>query len=317
MPDYGRTLEFGANADPIAQEPTLAARVARVADASGLDLVAMQDHPYHAGFFDTWTQLATLVPQTERVRFFPDVANLPLRPPAMLAKAAATLDLLSGGRVELGVGAGSSLEAVAAMGGPDRGPGEAVAALEEAIQVIRLMWSGRHGVRFAGQHYRLDGLDAGPRPAHPIGIWLGASGPRMLALTGRLADGVVVSTPYEPPERLPALHARIDAASRAAGRDPRQLRRAYNVMGLIQPSACDRPLVGPASHWVAELTRYATEFGMDTFVYWPLADHVHQVERFAADVVPAVRAAVAQTRAEHPPEPSPSPMAMTRGAIRG
>ena len=128
----------------------MATRIARVADETGLDLVAIQDHPYQRAFLDTWTLLASLAPRTERVRFFPDVANLPLRPPAMLAKAAATLDVLSDGRVELGLGAGAFWEGIRALGGPTRNPGEAVAALEEAIQVIRLIWSGRRGVRFAG-----------------------------------------------------------------------------------------------------------------------------------------------------------------------
>ncbi len=94
--DYGRDLEFGASVEPLADPPDWAARIAKVADRSGLDLVGIQDHPYQRRFLDTWTLISTLVPVTERVRFFPDVANLPLRPPAMLAKAAASLDVLPG-----------------------------------------------------------------------------------------------------------------------------------------------------------------------------------------------------------------------------
>jgi alkanesulfonate monooxygenase SsuD/methylene tetrahydromethanopterin reductase-like flavin-dependent oxidoreductase (luciferase family) len=296
VPDRGRALEFGANADPLAAEPDLAARIARVADETGLDLVAIQDHPYQRAFLDTWTLLASLAPRTERVCFFPDVTNLPLRPPAMLAKAAATLDILSGGRVELGLGAGAFWEGIRALGGPTRNPGEAVAALEEAIQVIRLIWSGRRGVRFAGRHYRLEGAHAGPVPAHPIGIWLGVQGPRMLELTGRLADGVVWSSSYVPPDRLAELHARIDEAAQAAGRAPSEIRRVYNLMGLIRPTRGDQPLIGPPAQWVDELTRYAVEHGMDTFVYWPLEDHVRQLEIFGREVAPAARAAVAQAR---------------------
>src|SRR5215216_5486722 len=153
MTDYGRDLEFGANADPLVDEPNHAAAVARLADTMGLDFVAIQDHPYNRRFLDTWTLLATLIPQTSRLRFFPDVVDLPLRPPAMLAKAAATLDVLSGGRVELGLGAGAFWDAIRAYGGPVRSPREAVEALEEAVQVIRLMWSGQRGVRLEGRHY--------------------------------------------------------------------------------------------------------------------------------------------------------------------
>ena len=125
MPDYGRTLEFGASVEPLADPPDWAARVATAADRAGLDLLGIQDHPYQRRFPDTWTLISTLVPRTEWVRFFPDVANLPLRPPAMLAKAAASLDVLSGGRIEMGLGAGAFWDAVAAMDGPRRGRGGA------------------------------------------------------------------------------------------------------------------------------------------------------------------------------------------------
>jgi alkanesulfonate monooxygenase SsuD/methylene tetrahydromethanopterin reductase-like flavin-dependent oxidoreductase (luciferase family) len=117
MADYGRELEFGASVAPLADPPDFVKRVV-AADRAGLDLVGIQDHPYQRRFLDTWTLISTLVPVTEQVRFFPDVASLPLRPPALLAKAAASLDVLSGGRVEVGLGAGAFWEAIEAMGGP-------------------------------------------------------------------------------------------------------------------------------------------------------------------------------------------------------
>src|SRR6266550_8057775 len=110
-----------------------------MADEAGLDLIGIQDHPYQRRFLDTWMLMATVLANTQRVRVFPDVANLPLRPPAVLAKAAASLDVLSGGRFELGLGAGAFPDVIASMGGPRRTPGESVEALEEAIDVIRLM----------------------------------------------------------------------------------------------------------------------------------------------------------------------------------
>ena len=141
MTDYGRDLEFGVSAEPLADPPDHTAKIVRAADRAGLDLVGIQDHPYQRRFLDTWTLISTLVPVTERVRFFPDVANLPLRPPAMLAKAAASLDVLSDGRVEIGLGAGSFWDAIVAMDGPRRSPAEAVRSVEEAIKVMRLVWS--------------------------------------------------------------------------------------------------------------------------------------------------------------------------------
>ena len=220
MTDYGRDLEFGVSVVPLADPPDWAARIAKAADRSGLDLVGIQDHPYQRRFLDTWTLIATLVPVTERVRFFPDVANLPLRPPAMLAKAAASLDVLSGGRIEMGLGAGAFWDAVVAMDGPRRSPGEAVRSVEEAIQRHEARVERRASLRFDGEFYSLKGMRPGPHPAHDIGLWVGAYGPRMLDLIGRLADGWVPSYGYSPPERLPEMQRRIDEGAEKAGREP-------------------------------------------------------------------------------------------------
>lgn len=295
MSDYGRKLEFGASVEPLADPPDWAARTAKAADRTGLDLVGIQDHPYQRRFLDTWTLISTLVPVTEHVRFFPDVANLPLRPPTMLAKAAASLDVLSGGRIELGLGAGAFWDAVAAMDGPRRSPSEAVGAVEEAIKVMRLVWSDERSLWFDGEFYSLSGMRTGPRPVNEIGIWVGAYGPRMLNLIGRLADGWVPSLGYSPPERLPEMQKRIDDTATEAGREPKEIRRAYNVAGRIGPDG-DGLLDGPVSKWVEELTRFVLELGMDTFIHWPSDDHVRQIELFANEVVPAVREAVTKER---------------------
>src|SRR5919202_6725651 len=185
MGDYRRELELGVFPEPLADPPGRFERQVRAAEEAGLDLVGIQDHPYQRRFYDTWTLISYLAARTQRVRFFPAVANLPLRPPAMLAKAAASLDVLSRGRVEMGLGAGAFWEAIAAMGGPQRNPGEAVRATEETIKVMRLVWSEERSVRFDGEFYTLRGMRPGPRPVHQIEIWLGAYRPRMLALIGR------------------------------------------------------------------------------------------------------------------------------------
>jgi alkanesulfonate monooxygenase SsuD/methylene tetrahydromethanopterin reductase-like flavin-dependent oxidoreductase (luciferase family) len=295
MTDYGRELEFGASVAPLAEPPGFVRGVAVAADRAGLDLIGIQDHPYQRRFLDTWTLISSLVPVTERLRFFPDVACLPLRPPAVLAKAAASLDVLSGGRVEMGLGAGAFWDAIEAMGGPRRSPGEAVRSIEEAIQVMRLVWSRERSVRFDGEIYTLKGLKPGPHPAHEIGIWVGAGGPRMLGLTGRLANGWVPSMGWATPDRLPEMHRRIDEGAEKAEREPMEIRRAYNISGMIGETG-DAPLVGSPSRWVEQLSRFALEFGMDTFIYWPAEDHARQVELFAGEVVPGVRETVAAER---------------------
>jgi alkanesulfonate monooxygenase SsuD/methylene tetrahydromethanopterin reductase-like flavin-dependent oxidoreductase (luciferase family) len=223
------------------------------------------------------------------VRFFPDVANLPLRPPAMLAKAAASLDVLTQGQVEMGLGAGAFWEAIEAMDGPRRSPGEAVRPVEEAIEVMRLVWSEERSLRFDGEIYKLAGMRPGPKPAHRIGIWLGVGGPRMLKLTGRLADG------WAPPERLPELHERIDEAALEAGRRPEEIKRLYNVSGRIGPEG-EGLLEGSVSKWTEQLSRLALENGMDTFIFWPSEDHERQVETFGQEVVPAVKDVVEKER---------------------
>lgn len=298
MGDLRLDVRFGGNVDPTANEPDWPLRLTRVIERVGLDFASVQDHPYNAGFLETWTLIATLLQGTERVRIFPNVANLPLRPPAMLAKAAATLDVLSSGRVELGLGAGAFREGIEAMGGPGRGKGESIDALEEAVQIIHAYWSGTRSVRFAGKHYSIKGARPGPQPAHKIGLWLGAYGPRSLALTGRLADGWLPSSSYAPPERLPELQQRIDDAAQAAGRQLQQIRRLYNVMGLITDGPVQGFLTGPVDYWIEELTRLVVEVGMDTFIYWPADDRMHQLERFAAEIVPAVREQVARARGQ-------------------
>lgn len=297
MTDYGRPLTFGSFPVPNATDHQRLLAQAQLADEIGLDLIAIQDHPYQRRYLDTWTLLTAMAARTTRVRFATDVVNLPLRPPAVLAKAAATLDVLTGGRFELGLGAGGFWEAIGGMGGPVRNPADARAALEEAITVIRLMWSPRRAVRFDGRFYRLRGVHPGPPPAHPIGIWLGVYGPRMLELTGRVADGWLVSSSFLPPDRLAGLHARIDDSAAAAGRDPAAVQRLYNVSGRITDHRSGGLLDGPVDQWVDQLTELAVTHGMDTFILWPDGDAEPQLRRYATEVAPLVREQVARHRA--------------------
>jgi alkanesulfonate monooxygenase SsuD/methylene tetrahydromethanopterin reductase-like flavin-dependent oxidoreductase (luciferase family) len=287
---YGRPLEFGLSIVPATADIELARSLARRADELGLDLLGIQDHPYQWRFLDTWSLIADLLAGTERIHVFPDVANLPLRGAAMIAKQAATLDALSGGRFELGLGAGAFWEAIGAMGGPVRSGRDALAALEEAIRVIRAFWSGERTISFEGAHYSVKGLHPGEPPPHPIEIWLGVGKPRALAVTGRLADGWVPSLFWATPELVPEMQRRIDAGAEAVGRDPSEVRRVYNLGGSITDGASDGLLKGPPEHWIETLTEFARKLGFDTFVFWPDEEPLEQLQRFAEDVVPALRA---------------------------
>ena len=282
---------FGIFPVPDAEQAERVVDQVLLADRLGLDLAGVQDHPYQRRHLDAWTLLSYLAGRTERIRLFPDVANLPLRPPALLAKAAASLDRLSGGRVELGLGAGAFWDAIAAWNGPKRTPKESVDALDEAIPIIRRVWAAERGIRVEGEHYRLAGAHGGPPPAHDIGIWLGAYGPRMLRLVGRAADGWVPSLPNLPLADVPARMALIDEAAERAGRDPARVVRLANVNGAIEDGAVTGWLHGPVEHWVEELGGLVRDLAFSGAVLW--CDHedaLGQTERFAREVVPRVRA---------------------------
>jgi hypothetical protein len=295
MGDLGHELWFGCFVTPSAQAAGTIVQLVRFADQMELDLVGIQDHPYQPRFLDTWTLLSALARETARIRLVPDVLNLPLRPPAVLARAAASLDILSGGRLELGLGSGAFWDGVEAMGGERRSAGEAVEALEEAIAVIRALWTPGRAVSFEGKHYRLRGARPGPTPPHPIGIWLGAYKPRMLRLTGRLADGWLPSIRYADPPDLGEMTRTIDEAAVQAGRDPVAVRRAYNIGGQFLSSE-QGFLQGPPRLWIEHLTELAMEQGMSVFLLGPGQDAESDLRRFADEVAPGVREAVAKAR---------------------
>lgn len=274
---YGHELQFGTFVTPLNRRPEDVVALAQVAERAGLDLVTFQDHPYQPAFLDTWTLLAWAAAKTERVRLSGNVLNLPLRMPAVLARAAASLDLLSGGRFELGLGAGGFWDGIEAMGGPRRTPREALQALGEAIDVIRAIWDPAEGggVFVDGEHYRVRGAKRGPEPAHDIQIWIGGYKPGMLRLIGERADGWLPSWPYLLEGGLERGNATIDEAAAAAGRDPREIRRLLNIP--------------PELASVERLLPLAQEDGVSTFILW--ADDASSIERLGAEVAPALREA--------------------------
>jgi alkanesulfonate monooxygenase SsuD/methylene tetrahydromethanopterin reductase-like flavin-dependent oxidoreductase (luciferase family) len=284
--DYGHDLEFGAFLTPAAADPQRPVALAQVAEAAGLDVVTFQDHPYQPAFLDTWTLLSVVAARTERVRLAPNVLNVPLRPPAVVARAAASLDLLSSGRFDLALGAGGFWDAIAAMGGTRLSPGQAVTALEEAIDVIRELWdtSERRGAFTDGRFHSVHGAKRGPRPAHDIPIWIGAYKPRMLSLTGRKGDGWLPSLGYLKPGQLAEGNAAIDEAAASVGRQPRDIRRLVNLGRLA-----DDPRA-----FAERLARLAIEDGIGTFIL--ASDDPHELQSFGEAVAPAVREIVGSER---------------------
>ncbi|MEZ3160928.1 LLM class flavin-dependent oxidoreductase [Microbacterium sp. BWT-B31] len=299
MTDYGNDLRFGTFVTPSAQNPGHVLDLAVATDRSGLDLVSFQDHPYQPAFLDTSTLLAFVAARTENVHVSANVASLPLRPPAVMARAAASVDILSGGRFELGIGAGAFWDAIVAMGGRRLTPGQGVDALREAIEIIRALWDAdeRGGVRIEGKYYSAVGAKRGPRPAHEIPVWIGAYKPRMLALTGSVGDGWLPTIEYVPGglAGMPEMNARIDAAAIESGRDPSDVKRLVNFMRVDFSPATRGLLNGPVEAWIDQMSDMALTHGIDTFLIG--GDDVAMTERYAAEVAPAVREVVARERA--------------------
>lgn len=289
MSESGRDPSFGYFLVPNAADPLLDS--AREVERLGLDYVGVQDHPYQRRYVDTFSLMAAILATTTTLRVFPDVANLPLRPPAVLAKTAATLDVLSGGRFELGLGAGSFWDAIEGYGGTRRSPGESLDQLAEGIEVIRRVWSGERNLRFEGDYYHLRGVHSGPVPVHDIGIWVGAYRPRSLRLTGRLADGWVPSIRADLLARLAEMNARVDDGAAEAGRDPGDVRRVFNVNGTITDGRSEGFLNGPVAQWADELSSLVVDHRAQIIVFWAAGgDEPDQLRRFAQEVVPATRA---------------------------
>ena len=283
MPDYGHPLAFGVFITPSNSPAQAPVQRAVLAERLGYDLATFQDHPYQPSFHDTWTLLSWVAAKTETIHVAANVHNLPLRgQPAVFARAAASLDLLSGGRFEMGLGAGGFWDAIEAIGGRRLTPGQGVDALSEAIDIMRGIWDAgeRTPLRVNGEFYQVNGAKRGPAPAHDVPIWVGALKPRMLRLIGTKGDGWLPSFAYLKPGDLERGNATIDEAAEAAGRDPREIRRLLNIPELP----------------VDQLFDLAMENGAGTFILG--LDDPAAMQRFAEDVIPELRERVAAERAE-------------------
>ena len=271
---------FGISVTPNAADYQRIVEEVLAADRTGLDVVGIQDHPYQRRYLDTYALMSDLLARTEKLHFFADVTSLPMRPAPMIAKAAASLDVMSGGRFEVGLGGGGFWDAVGGMGGTVRERGERLPALEEAVDVIRQaldVGPERGVVRGEGPHY-LVRYPAGPPTKHRVEIWIGADAPGALRLIGRKADGWVPGGGISNADNFPSQNARINDAADAAGRDPKQIRRIANVWGMG---------LGDRHQAIDTLSSLLADKGMDGIVYWT-DEGAADVERFAGEIVPEI-----------------------------
>jgi probable F420-dependent oxidoreductase len=272
----------GPGADPVAD--------ARHAEELGFDIAMVSDHLVgRRPTFETWTLLTWLAAATSRIRFGSNVLGLPYRHPAVTAKMAETLDRLSGGRFVLGLGAGGSDAEFDAFGLPVRRAREKIDAFEEALEIIRRLWT-EPSVTFDGRHYSVRDASLEPRPERPIPLWLGTYGPRALRLTGRVADGWIPSYPFAPPDRWREMRDVVRRSAEEAGRDPSEIEFAYNVGIRIDGTGpTRRPIVAGSAKEVAETLSGFVRDGVTLINVWPVGEARDQAERFASEVIPAVR----------------------------
>ena len=284
-------IQFGLNIPTSAAPGEDPVATAIRAEELGFDFVSSSDHPCgNSPTHETWTLLCFIAAATSRIRIATRVLGLPYRPPPMVAKMAETLQRLSGGRLILGLGGGSADEEHRAFGLGVRSPREKVDGLEEAVRIMRGLWT-ESSFTFEGRRYRTEAAELEPKPEHPIPIWLGTFGPRALAVTGRLADGWIPSLGYAPPDEVVGMRERVLEAARSAGRDPSEITCAYNVEVRVDEHAeSDVSVVSGSADAVAERLAGFAKLGFSAFNFMlsgPDADE--QAERLATEVIPAVR----------------------------
>src|SRR3954447_6522669 len=169
-------LQFGLNLDTSVVPGRDPAADARRAEELGFDFVTSSDHPSGTSpTYETWTLLSWVAAATSRIAIGSRVLGVPYRPPAMVAKMAQTLDLLSGGRLILGLGGGYSDDEFRAFGLDVPTPGEKVAGLADAISIARGLWT-TDAFTYVGKRYHTDSATIEPKPSRPIPIWLGTFG---------------------------------------------------------------------------------------------------------------------------------------------
>jgi probable F420-dependent oxidoreductase len=264
--------------------------MARTAEALGYDFVSASDHP--AGTdpsYETWTMLAFVAAGTSRIGIATRVLGVPYRPPAMVAKMAETLGRLSGGRLILGLGGGASDDEFRQLGLPVPTPREKVQGLEEAVKVIRGLWTQRD-FTYTGATYRTDRANIEPKPETGIPIWFGTFGPRALELTGRVADGWIPSLGFAPEDRLPLMRDAVLESAERAGRDPSTITTALNLAVELDTDPDDGLVAGPAEAVAERLAAFARKGFTTLNVKVPDGPgRDEQVERIAKEVLPLVR----------------------------
>jgi probable F420-dependent oxidoreductase len=297
----------------LSSDQSAVATEARAAEDAGYDGIGTGEHLFfHSSHPNAFVALAAAAGATSRIRLLSSLTVLPLYPAALAAKLATTLDQVSGGRFDLGVGVGGEYPPEFVAAGVDvdeRGP-----RTDEALALLRRLWNGGT-VDFDGRFTRIEGLELSPGPAQPGGppLWLGGRRAPAIRRAGRFAD---VWMPYMyTPEQLASSLAEVREAAERAGRDPATVRGAVFCWGGVDADAgrareevvagvsavyqqdfaplADRYLLhGDPDRVVARAREYA-EAGADTLVFSPVGVGDRRraiVDLFTTDVLPRLTA---------------------------
>jgi alkanesulfonate monooxygenase SsuD/methylene tetrahydromethanopterin reductase-like flavin-dependent oxidoreductase (luciferase family) len=285
-------------------------RYAETADRLGYTALSVNDHlVFDVPWLDGSIALAAVLGRTGQMELVTTVALPVIRGPVPVAKALAAIDCLSGGRLIAGIGPGSSARDYAAVGLEFS---ERWARLDEAVQALRALWHPDRGA-FMGRFYSTEGLHVDPPPSRPGGlpIWIGSWGsPAGLRRVARLGDGWLASAYNTTPELFAQALASLAGRLADQGKDPAKFPNALATMWCYvtdddrDAARVLRERVAPAVHRAEDVLRSRlaigrperiadklnafAEAGVRRVFIWPVDDEIGQLERFAAQVLPAV-----------------------------
>jgi alkanesulfonate monooxygenase SsuD/methylene tetrahydromethanopterin reductase-like flavin-dependent oxidoreductase (luciferase family) len=273
---------------PASIRNTQPAAAALEAERRGFDFVSTNDHVTGTEpRLEGWTLLVWLAAASTRMGVVSRVLGVPYRNPALLAKMAESLQRLSGGRLILGLGAGSGEDEYRAMGLPPASPRDRLNDLADTIEIARRLWTEPTST-YRGRRLAIMGAGIEPKPTVPIPIWLGTAGPRGLELVGHRADGWIPSIPYVRPETASAKIRAIQRAAEGAGRDPGVLHLIYNL-ALSFDARMAADVVG-APVEVADKLRRFLDIGFTGFNFKLVGpDRTTMLDLLASEVAPLIR----------------------------
>jgi F420-dependent oxidoreductase-like protein len=217
--------------------------IAREAETAGFRALWVSDHLFLGAdavatdCLEAWTLLAALAVDTKKIRIGPMVTSQSYRNPALLAKIAAGVDQMSGGRLEFGLGAGWKDIEYKAYGYEFPDAPTRVTQLVETLEICTRLWNEPRAT-YRGKHYRIEDAVCAPKPVQkPLPIWIGGTKPRVMRIAAKFAHAFNMSNPGQAAEsRIAELNKALPEACKAVGRDPATLKRSLFIQALVAPT---------------------------------------------------------------------------------